>query len=254
MFSIDIDDQTYWLEYKKTNYIDKEIIEKYKDKLPKFLQEEINTDKYYQKLFNNEICESSIEDFENKINKMKGEWEQIKFNPVGFINFNKIRDDHIKKRIYIIHTLFSLSIGVNKVLPPDILDIKTKWFFLEQFPEDVKGSIRIFHLIRIENGKITIFPLFIDTKHQIIPFVVKNINKLGFLIKLMVKHNIKTISDLKWNLSDKEWLECNSIDMEEIRQFYKYQNTFEIHKFILVDEKLVDFIDWLFKNYDLMTK
>lgn len=147
--------------------------------MPKSWQEEINTNKYYQNSFNNKICDDSIKDFEDKINKMKIEYEQIKTSPLNFINFDKIRDDHIKKRICIIYTLFSLSIGANKILPPDILDIKTKWFFLEQsLSEDSKGSIRIFHLVRVESEKITLFPLFIDAKHQIIPFVIKDINIL----------------------------------------------------------------------------
>lgn len=59
----------------------------------------------------------------------------------------------------------------------------------------------------------------------------------------MIKHNIKTISDLKRKLRDKCWLKCHSSDMKEIKSIYECQDIFEIYKFILIGEKLQDFID-----------
>ena len=267
-------DWTYWLEYRKTKVcVNNELIDKHLSKLNKNLQETIKIDRYFHDFsFDNEV--NDIKDFESKINEMKKELE--KNNPLIFLNFEKIRTDKIIYRIQIVHSLFSFYNSEKDkksypIISGEINDNKNANAvgFLEQFfpvnerKNTYKDSVRIFYLFKLKkeiiNEKIeetiTLFPLFIDAKHQIIPSSLSQIEMLEFLIGLMVNSNVKTLDDLKKILHDK-WMDKNWIDTNEqyvknLKKFYKYHKISELWKSIKLRDDIEKFIKNLFKEYNI---
>ena len=259
-------DRTYWLEYEKSKIcINNGLIDKHSFRLNKNLQETIKTDKYFHDFsFDNEA--DDIEDFKSKIDKMEKELE--KNNPLIFLNFKKIDTNKIKDRILIVHSLFSIynSINLNDrshpIISGEIIDDENRGGFLEQFLPIVKkdgsryvDSVRIFHFFNINEKNITLFPLFIDAKHQIIPSSLSQIKQLEILIGLMVNSNVKTLDDLKKILRDK-WMDKNWVDVNEqyvknLKKFYKYHKISELWKSIKLSDDMEKFIKNLFKEYNI---
>lgn len=269
-------DRTYWLEYEKTKIcINNGLIDKYLSRLNKNLQETIRTDEYFHDFsFDNEVDDKLIENFKSKIDKMEKELEKV--NPLAFLNFEKIRTDKTIYRIQIVHSLFSFYNSEKDKKPYPIIsgeinDTKNANIvgFLEQFRPIVKSkgiqykdSVRIFYFFKSEkkvvNEKtkenITLFPLFIDAKHQIIPSSLSQIEMLEIFIGLMVNNNVKTLDDLKNvfhdNRTNKNWIDKNEKYIENLKKFYKYQKAPELWKFKLNDY-MEKFIKNFFKEYDI---
>ncbi len=267
-------DWTYWLEYRKTKVcINNELIDKYLSKLNKNLQETIKTDRYFHDFsFDNEA--DDIEDFDIKINEMKKELE--KNNPLIFLNFEKIRTDKIIYRIQIIHSLFSfynsekdkkpyliISGEINDNKNANVVGFLEQSLPVNEIKSTYKDSVRIFYLFNIKNEiinekieeTITLFPLFIDAKHQIIPSSLSQIKMLEILIGLMVNSNVKTLVDLKKILHDKwmdkNWIDTNKQYVKNLKKFYKYHKISELWKSIKLRDDMEKFIKNLFKEYNI---
>ena len=267
-------DWTYWLEYRKTKVcINNELIDKYLSKLNKNLQETIKTDRYFHDFsFDNEA--DDIEDFDIKINEMKKELE--KNNPLIFLNFEKIRTDKIIYRIQIIHSLFSfynsekdkkpyliISGEINDNKNANVVGFLEQSLPVNEIKSTYKDSVRIFYLFELKkeiiNEKIeetiTLFPLFIDAKHQIIPSSLSQIKMLEILIGLMVNSNVKTLVDLKKILHDKwmdkNWIDTNKQYVKNLKKFYKYHKISELWKSIKLRDDMEKFIKNLFKEYNI---
>ena len=264
----------FWLEYRKTKVcVNNELIDKYSSKLNRNLQETIKTDEYFHDFsFDNET--NDMRNLEFKINEMEKELE--KNNPLIFLNFEKIRTDKIIYHILIVHSLFSFynSEKDKKPYPTisgEIIDNKNANAvgFLEQFLPVNKGkntykdSVRIFYLFELKkeiiNEKIeetiTLFPLFIDAKHQIIPSSLSQTKMLEILIGLMVNNNVKTLDDLKKILHDKRmdknWIDTNEQYVKKLKKFYKYHKIDELWKSIKLRYDMEEFIKNLFKEYNI---
>lgn len=260
----------YWLEHDKTNFfITSSLLSERQKELPKQYRVEISKNRWYHNFyFNNKINDNESHKFISQINDMQDNFSGLDIYKLLFdTNFRKIYSDEIKHRILIIHALFSIKRSAyqfpNENDLEDILN-GDKCVFLEQLPKskNINNSIRIFHFLRyekdfdskIEKLNITLYPLFIDTKHQIIPYIMKDISKCKNFIKLMVKNKITMVDDLRNNFANIDWRKQNHDDIKEIIGFQTYQNPSERAKFIRMNKKLSDFIDWLFENYNLIKK
>lgn len=184
--------------------------------------------------FNNEFIDGDINNFKSKIEIMCNEIKMINEMLIN-LNFKKIYHENIEKRIKFVHNIFSILLDSKRYLNFDNLfkdDDKhknnDKYFFVEQFilnsnekKRDSRiGKIRIFHFLYFQEGIITIYPLFIDTNHQIIfRFTSKEIFDL---ILYMAKNDFSDINNILTCIYNKKKNKIPNNVLEICDKFHRY--------------------------------
>ena len=121
--------------------------------------------------FSNDVDSKVSERIKYMENQLKNAMSML----IGNFYFKRIYHDNIEKRIMFVHSYFSTKLRKK---PISFYDYLEKGFFIEQFSlwqrgeQDKRdyqiGKIRIFHLVTYESDNIIIFPLFVDSNHQIV--------------------------------------------------------------------------------------